>query len=97
MFFKKLLAGANDGTALVHLHPSSLIIIPTWINNKKIYAMVDTGATSSLITMSTITKLNCQHEIYQQQGEIILGDSKTKMTQYGWIYLNFKINGLIVD
>ncbi len=56
--------------------------------------MVDTGATSSLITMSTIIKLNYQDEIYKQEGEIILGDSKTKIIRYGWIYLNMKINNL---
>ena len=56
--------------------------------------MVDTGATSSLIKMSTVIKLNCQNQVYKQRGEIILGDAKTKMTRYGWIYLNVKINNL---
>jgi transposase InsO family protein len=94
LFFKKLLAGANDGTALAHMPFPSLILIPIRIKNKKISAMVDTGATSSLITMSTIIKLNYQDEIYKQEGEIILGDSKTKIIRYGWIYLNMKINNL---
>ncbi|CAF5125365.1 unnamed protein product, partial [Rotaria sp. Silwood1] len=49
---------ANDGTALASLHHSSLIFISTSINNMKIFAMIDSGATSSLITISTIMKLN---------------------------------------
>jgi transposase InsO family protein len=94
LFFKKLLTGAYDGIALANPHVPSLIIISTKINNKKISAMVDTGATSSLIKMSTIIKLNYQNQVYKQRGEIILGDAKTKMTQYGWIYLNVKIKNL---
>lgn len=45
--------------------------------------MVDTGATSSLITMSTIIKLNYQNQIHKQTGEITLGDSRTKLIQHG--------------
>ncbi|CAF3363996.1 unnamed protein product [Rotaria socialis] len=56
--------------------------------------MIDTGATSSLITMSTIIKLNCQDQIHRQTGEITLGDSSTKITQHGWICLNLKINNV---
>ncbi|CAF4955322.1 unnamed protein product [Rotaria sp. Silwood1] len=85
-------SGANDGTALVNLHSPSLIFISTWINSIKISTMIDTGATSSLITMSTIIKLNCQDQIHRQAGEITLGDSRTKIIQHGWIYLNLKIN-----
>ena len=84
--------GANDGTALANLYSPSLIFISAWINSTKISTMIDTGATSSLITMSTIIKLNCQDQIHRQTGEIVLGDSRTKINQYGWIYLNFKIN-----
>ncbi|CAF0786226.1 unnamed protein product [Adineta steineri] len=91
-FLKKLLAGANDGTALVNVHHPSLIIIPTWINNMKINGMVDTGATSSLITTSTVNKLKLQQEIVLQSGEVILGDSRTKIMQYGRIYLRLKID-----
>ncbi|CAF1557431.1 unnamed protein product, partial [Adineta steineri] len=40
-FFKKLLAGANDGTALVNVHHPSLMIISTWINNMKNYVRRD--------------------------------------------------------
>ncbi|CAF1363628.1 unnamed protein product [Rotaria sordida] len=86
--------GANDGTALANLHYPSLIFIPTWINNMKLCAMIDTGATSSLITMSTIIKLNYQDRIHTHTGEITLGDSKTKIAQYGWICLNLKIKSL---
>ncbi|CAF1433061.1 unnamed protein product [Rotaria sp. Silwood1] len=86
--------GANDGTALANLHHPSLIFISTCINNMKLCAMIDTGATSSLITMSTITKLNYQDRIHPQTGEITLGDSKTKIIQYGWICLNLKIKNL---
>jgi predicted aspartyl protease len=94
LFFKKLLAGANDGAAPVNSHIPSLIFVPTWINNTKISTMIDTGATSSLITISAINKLNCKHQIYQQPGEIVLGDSKTTINQYGWIYLTFRIDRL---
>ncbi|CAM2716471.1 unnamed protein product [Rotaria socialis] len=86
--------GANDGSALAKLHSPSLIFISTWINSIRISTMIDTGATSSLITMSTIIKLNCQDQIHRQTGEITLGDSRTKITQHGWICLNLKINNV---
>ncbi|CAF1106349.1 unnamed protein product [Adineta ricciae] len=104
LFLKKLLAGANDGYALVHTHHPSLIFIPAWINSLKIKAMLDTGATSSLITKSTINKLHLQQQIQVEGGEIVLGDSQTRMKQYGRIYLEleigrkrFGITAIVVD
>ncbi|CAF3793711.1 unnamed protein product [Rotaria magnacalcarata] len=86
--------GANDGSALAKLHSPSLIFISTWINSIRISTMIDTGATSSLITMSTIIKLNCQDQIHRHTGEITLGDSRIKITQHGWICLNLKIKNV---
>ena len=93
MFFKKLLAGANDGHALVNLGYPSLILIPTQINDMIVQGMVDTGATSSLITKSTINKLNLNDQIFRKVGDIMLGDSQTRIKQYGWINLDVNIKG----
>ncbi|CAF1437902.1 unnamed protein product [Adineta ricciae] len=87
-------SGANDGMTPVFPQQPSLIFIPTWIQSKKISTMLDTGATSSLITMSVIRQLGYQDHIHKDIGEIMLGDSKTKIVQYGWIYLNLNINNL---
>ncbi|CAF4855808.1 unnamed protein product, partial [Rotaria magnacalcarata] len=42
-YSKKLLVGANDGSALAKLHSPSLIFISTWINSIRISTMIDTG------------------------------------------------------
>ena len=56
--------------------------------------MIDTGATSSLITMEKIIQLNLLDRVYHQPGEIILGDSITKIHQKGSIDLTFRIKYL---
>ena len=58
-----------------------------------VQGMVDTGATSSLITKSTITKLNLNDQIFRKVGDIMLGDSQTRIKQYGWINLDVNIKG----
>ena len=56
--------------------------------------MIDTGATSSLITMEKIIELNLLDRVYHQPGEIILGDSITKIHQKRSIDLTFRIKYL---
>ena len=55
--------------------------------------MIDTGATSSLITRKAINRLGCSNQVYEQAGDIVLGDAKTKLRQRGWIYLPLNIHG----
>ena len=94
MFIKKLLTGANDGTALVSNLFPSLIFISLRIEHKHLAAMIDTGATASLITLSTLNELKYADRIRYEVGEVILGDSKTKIHRHGWIYLYMMIGGV---
>ena len=55
--------------------------------------MIDTGATSSLVTRNAINRLGCSNQVYEQSGEIVLGDAKTKLRQRGWINLPLNIHG----
>ncbi|CAF0824063.1 unnamed protein product [Adineta steineri] len=66
--------------------------------------MVDTGATISLIKLSTLTQMKYHHHISGKRGEITLGDGKTKLWQYGTVDLTViisnietKVKAVIVD
>jgi transposase InsO family protein len=85
--------GTHDGSvSKQHKYPSTLLFIKIMINGTKIRAMVDTGATVSLIKLSTLKQVNYQHHINRTGEEITLGDGKTKLWQYGWVDLCVKIN-----
>ncbi|CAF1538580.1 unnamed protein product, partial [Rotaria sordida] len=95
----------HDGSvSKQHIYPSELLFIKTLINGITIRAMVDTGATISLIKLSTLTQMKYHHHISGKRGEITLGDGKTKLWQYGTVDLTViisnietKVKAVIVD
>ncbi|CAF1457107.1 unnamed protein product, partial [Didymodactylos carnosus] len=74
-------------------YPSSLIFLNTRIHGRNVRAMVDTGATTSIITRSTLNTLP-HGQIHGHAGNITLGDGKTTLRRYGWVDLMVKINGM---
>lgn len=58
-----------------------------------VHNMIDTGATSSLIRRNVTNRLGCSNQVYEQSGDIVLGDAKTKLRQRRWIYLPLNIHG----
>ncbi|CAF1488885.1 unnamed protein product [Adineta steineri] len=85
----------HDGSvSKQHIYPSELLFIKTLINGTTIRAMVDTGATISLIKLSTLTQMKYHHHISGKRGEITLGDGKTKLWQYGTVDLTVTISNI---
>ncbi len=71
-------------------HPS-LITINVFVNGKPIHAMLDTGATTSLISQSTLDHI--PHAPPQSiQTSATLGDGKTKIMVNGVVKLSVTIN-----
>ncbi len=73
-------------------HPS-LITINAFVNGKPIHAMLDTGATTSLISQSTLDHI--PHAPPQSiQTSATLGDGKTKIMVNGVVKLSVTINNI---
>ncbi|CAF1483654.1 unnamed protein product [Didymodactylos carnosus] len=85
--------GTYDGRASKKNYPSSLILLNTRIHGRNVRAMEDTGATTSIITRSTLNTLP-HGQIHGHAGNITLGDGKTTLRRYGWVDLMVKINGM---
>jgi predicted aspartyl protease len=90
---KKLLGEVCDGhTFSTQSHPS-LVIIGTVVNGKLIHAMLDTGATTSLISQTELNQL--EHSPIQTiQTTATLGDGQTKIMVNGSVELNVTINNI---
>ena len=88
---KKLLGEVCDGHTSSSLAHPSLITINTTINGKSIVAMVDTGATSSLISQSTLDNI-AHPPIQSMRTTATLGDGQTKIMVNGTVKLNVTIN-----
>ena len=73
---KKLLGEIRDGRISVPQFHPSLIIINTVINGKSAYAMVDTGATTSLISKSELNTIP-HSSIIPTATTATLGDGRT--------------------
>jgi hypothetical protein len=88
---KRLKEGRDGRPSLTAINPS-LIIIPTMINNTLVHAMVDTGATHSLITRSTLSRFS--HPPIQKTSTTtaVLGDATTTIFVHGFVRLCIYIN-----
>ncbi|CAF4175775.1 unnamed protein product [Didymodactylos carnosus] len=75
-------------------YPLELLFIKTVVNGNTIPAMVDTGATTSLIKLSTLKQVNYHHHIRGTVSDITLGDGKTTLWQYGSVDLCVKVNDM---
>ncbi|CAM2714040.1 unnamed protein product [Rotaria socialis] len=85
--------GVCDGhTSFPQSHPS-LIIIGTIVNGTLIYAMLDTGATTSLISQTELDLIT-HPPIQQIQTTAVLGDGKTKIIVSGAVELTITINDI---
>lgn len=90
---KKLLGGVCDGhTSFSEPHPS-LITINTVVNGKSIYAMLDTGATTSLISQSQLDHIP-HPKVNPIQTTATLGDGQTKILIKGVVELGITINDI---
>ncbi|CAF4482234.1 unnamed protein product, partial [Rotaria socialis] len=85
--------GVCDGhTSFPQSHPS-LIIIGTIVNGTLIHAMLDTGATTSLISQTELDLIT-HPPIQQIQTTAVLGDGKTKIIVSGAVELTITINDI---
>jgi predicted aspartyl protease len=79
-----------DGHTSFLTHPS-LIIISIIVNGKTIDAMLDTGATTSLISQSELDQIS-HAPIQSIQLTATLGDGQSKITINGMVELSIIIN-----
>ncbi|CAF4629407.1 unnamed protein product, partial [Rotaria socialis] len=85
--------GVCDGhTSFPQSHPS-LIIIGTIVNGTLIHAMLDTGATTSIISQTELDLIT-HPPIQQIQTTAVLGDGKTKIIVSGAVELTITINDI---
>ena len=83
----------RDGrTSFPQPHPS-LIIIGTFVNGSLIHAMLDTGATTSLISQSKLNHIT-HPPIQPIQTTATLGDGQTQIIVNGAVELNVTINDI---
>jgi predicted aspartyl protease len=91
--FKKLLGGVWDvHTPLPQIH-SSLITIEICINSKLVQAMVDTGATTSLIVQSELQHIK-HPPIQPVQMSATIGDGKSQIMVNGTVELRVHVNDI---
>lgn len=88
----KILKGVRDGRPSLSAVNPSLIIIPTNINGSPVHAMVDTGATHTLITNSLLKTLSHVPIKKAYNTNAILGDASTKISIHGIVHLCVYIN-----
>ena len=90
----KRLTEVRDGRPSIHSINPSLIIIPTLVNGTSVNAMIDTGATHSLITRSTLAHIS--HPPVQKTPSIIavLGDGSSTIAVHGSVQLCIHINSV---
>ena len=90
---KKLLGGVRDGrTPPFLLHPS-LINIAVTINGVRVTALLDTGATTSLISSSILK--NIRHSrVHLAETSAILGDGNTTIRVVGTVALCITVNNI---
>lgn len=93
---KKLLGGIRDGrTSSIQQHPS-LIIIEVRINDNVLHAMVDTGATTSIVSRSVLDRIP-HPPIQPMDTTATLGDGRTKISVHGIVKLPVGIDGTVTD
>lgn len=92
---KKLLGGIRDGRISTSQVIPSLIIITAEINGKQIEAMIDTGATISIVSQSVLTDIS-HFNVDSINFTATLGDGRTKIHATGTTELLMKINGLLI-
>ena len=90
---KKLLGEIRDGRISVPQFHPSLIIINTVINGKSAYAMVDTGATTSLISKSELNTIP-HSSIIPTATTATLGDGRTQIAVDGLVELPITVNNI---
>ncbi|CAF1573858.1 unnamed protein product, partial [Adineta steineri] len=83
----------RDGRISVPQFHPSLIIINTVINGKSTYAMVDTGATTSLISRSELNTIP-HSSIQPTDTTATLGDGRTQISINGLVELAITINNI---
>ena len=93
---KKLLGGIRDGrTSSIQQHPS-LIIIEVRIKDSVLHAMVDTGATTSIVSRSVLDRIP-HSPIQPMDTTTTLGDGRTKISVHGIVELPVGIDGIVTD
>lgn len=90
----KILKGVRDGCASLNTINPSLIIIPTYIHRSLVHAMVDTGATHTLITRSLLKTLPHAPLEKPSNASAILGDASTTISVHGIVRLCIYINNI---
>ena len=93
---KKLLGGVRDGRISTSKQTPSLIMISVDINGQQVQAMVDTGATISIISQQVLDAVS-HAPANPTTSTATLGDGLTQIKVNGTIELPVKINDLIFD
>lgn len=81
----KLLKGVRDGRSPLHPMNPSLIMLPAMINNSLVHAMLDTGASHSLIMKSFLQNIPHTWVKMSDTPTALLGDGSTNIPTHGLV------------
>jgi predicted aspartyl protease len=90
---KLILETLGDGSASNFCENPSLPFINVVINGQYVVALLDTGATQSIITAKLLEKINKKHYLHSPQ-TLTLGDGKTSLQACGSILLNILVSNI---